>query len=118
MSADALPVPGGPGDVLGPADVGAPLGERATLLQISTAFCAPCRATRRVLAAVAAGVPGVAHVERDVADAPALAARLAVTTTPTVAVLDAAGRVVRRADGVPTAAQVLAAVASALPADD
>ena len=25
------------------------LGERATLLQFSSAFCAPCRATRRVL---------------------------------------------------------------------
>lgn len=110
-------VPGGPGDVLAPGDVGAALGDRATLLQLSTAFCAPCRATRRVLAAVAATVPGVVHVERDVADAPALAARLAVTSTPTVAVLDADGRVVRRADGVPTTAQVLAAVASALPAD-
>ena len=29
------------------------LGERATLLQFSSAFCAPCRATRRVLADVA-----------------------------------------------------------------
>src|SRR5690348_12215146 len=28
-------------------------GERATLLQFSSAFCAPCRATRRVLADVA-----------------------------------------------------------------
>ena len=27
----------------------AELGERATLLQFSSAFCAPCRATRRVL---------------------------------------------------------------------
>ncbi|QCB95335.1 thioredoxin [Cellulomonas shaoxiangyii] len=107
---------GGPGDVLTPAEVGATLGARATLLQVSTAFCAPCRATRRVLAEVARTVPGVVHVERDVADAPELAARLAVTSTPTVAVLDADGRVVRRADGVPTTAQVLAAVASALPA--
>lgn len=117
MSADRALAPGDPGDVLTADEVGAPLGPRATLLQISTAFCAPCRATRRVLAGVAAHVPGVVHVERDVADAPALAARLAVTSTPTVAVLDADGRVVRRADGVPTAAQVLAAVASALPAD-
>ncbi|MFC8192407.1 TlpA family protein disulfide reductase [Cellulomonas sp. NPDC057328] len=114
---DGTVVPGGPGDVLTPDEVGAPLGERATLLQVSTAFCAPCRATRRVLAAVARTVPGVVHVERDVADAPALADRLAVSSTPTVAVLDAAGRVVRRADGVPTTAQVLAAVASALPVD-
>lgn len=117
MSAPDGVRPGRPGDVLTADEVGASLGERATLLQLSTAFCAPCRATRRVLAAVASTVPGVVHVERDVADAPALAARLAVTSTPTVAVLDADGRVVRRADGVPTTAQVVAAVASALPAD-
>ncbi|MGH3444305.1 MAG: thioredoxin family protein, partial [Nocardioidaceae bacterium] len=41
------------------------LGERATLLQFSSAFCAPCRVTRRVLADVAQVVPGVAHVEVD-----------------------------------------------------
>ncbi len=34
------------------------LGERATLLQFSSAFCAPCRATRRTLADVAAVGPG------------------------------------------------------------
>ena len=47
------------------AEVGETLGERATLLQFSSAFCAPCRATRRVLADVAEVVPGVAHVEVD-----------------------------------------------------
>ena len=40
-------------------------GERATLLQFSSAFCAPCRATRRVLGEVAELVPGVRHVEVD-----------------------------------------------------
>ncbi len=34
------------------ATVGHALGERATLLQFSSAFCAPCRATRRVLGEV------------------------------------------------------------------
>src|SRR5699024_250745 len=37
-------------DVLGLAG---PLGERATLLQISSGFCAPCRAARGVLTRVA-----------------------------------------------------------------
>ncbi|WP_156442025.1 TlpA family protein disulfide reductase, partial [Cellulomonas iranensis] len=96
-------------------DLGGPRGERATLLQVSTAFCAPCRATRRVLARVAGSVPGVRHVEVDVADAPGLAAALRVVSTPTVVVLDADGRVVTRAEGVPTPAQVLGALAAALP---
>lgn len=98
-----------------PAQLGSGLGERATLLQVSSAFCAPCRTTHRVLARVAAAVPGVRHVDLDVADAPAVAAALAVTSTPTVAVLDAAGTVVARAEGVPTARQVLGALASAVP---
>ena len=40
--------------VLTGGGVDVPLGERATLLQFSSAFCAPCRATRRVLGEVAA----------------------------------------------------------------
>src|SRR5438094_5116048 len=50
---------------LGAADLGAELGERATLVQFSSAFCAPCRATRRVLTEVAGMVDGVTHVEID-----------------------------------------------------
>ena len=38
---------------------------RATLLQFSSAFCAPCRAVRRVSAEVAGMVAGVRHVEVD-----------------------------------------------------
>src|SRR5689334_17826447 len=40
-------------------------GERATLLQFSSAFCAPCRATKQILSDVASKVPGVTHVEVD-----------------------------------------------------
>jgi len=51
-----------PASVLEGADLEHELGERATLLQFSSAFCAPCRATRRILADVSSAVPGVAHV--------------------------------------------------------
>ena len=47
------------------AQLGAELGERATLVQFSSAFCQPCRATRRVLARWPRMVDGVAHVEID-----------------------------------------------------
>jgi thiol-disulfide isomerase/thioredoxin len=53
--------------VLTAADLGSALGEQATLLQFSTAFCAPCRPTRQMLARVAGMVDGVAHVEIDAA---------------------------------------------------
>ncbi|GHJ96410.1 hypothetical protein SNE510_59290 [Streptomyces sp. NE5-10] len=93
---------------------GAELGERATLVQFSTAFCQPCRATRRVLDEVAAMVPGVAHVEIDAEEHLGLVRDLGVTRTPTVLVLDAAGRIVRRAAGQPRRADVIAALGHAL----
>ena len=85
-------------------------GERATLLQFSSAFCAPCRATRRTLADVAGAVPGVAHVEVDAEEQLELVRALGVLRTPTTLVLDASGREVTRATGVPRRAQVLAAL--------
>jgi thiol-disulfide isomerase/thioredoxin len=99
---------------LGPAELGAGLGERATLVQFSTAFCAPCRATRRVLADVAALVPGVVHVEIDAEARLTLVRALDIRRTPTVLVLDAEGRIVRRAAGQPRRADVVAALGEAL----
>jgi thiol-disulfide isomerase/thioredoxin len=93
---------------------GVALGERATLLQFSTAFCQPCRATRRVLSEVAALVDGVAHVEIDAEQRLELVRRLGIQRTPTVLVLDAGGRVVRRASGQPRRADVIAALGRAL----
>lgn len=90
-------------------------GERATLLQFSSAFCAPCRATRRILADVAAAVPGVAHVELDAESHLDLVRKLNVLKTPTTLVLDAHGREVLRASGQPRKGEVLAALGQAVP---
>jgi thiol-disulfide isomerase/thioredoxin len=95
------------------AELGASLGGRATLVQFSSTFCAPCRATRRTLERVVETDDGVVHVELDVADRADLGERFGVTTTPTVLVLDADGSIVRRASGAPTLAQARAAVALA-----
>ncbi|MFJ1668793.1 TlpA family protein disulfide reductase [Streptomyces bottropensis] len=96
------------------AELGEGLGERATLVQFSSAFCAPCRATRRVLAEVAGVVPGVAHVEIDAEEHLGLVRRLDILKTPTVLVLDAEGRIVRRATGQPRRADVIAALGEAV----
>ncbi|MGA5896176.1 thioredoxin family protein [Streptomyces venetus] len=96
------------------AELGTELGERATLVQFSSAFCAPCRATRRVLGEVAGMVPGVAHVEIDAEAHLDLVRRLDILKTPTVLVLDADGRVVRRATGQPRKADVIAALGEAV----
>ena len=95
-------------------DLGAPLGERATLVQFSTAFCAPCRTTKRTLDEVAGMVEGVAHVEIDAESHLDLVRRLKVVRTPTVLVLDADGHVVRRASGAPRKADVVAALGTFL----
>lgn len=89
-------------------------GERVTLLQFSSAFCAPCRATRRVLGEVAEVVPGVAHVEVDAEHHLELTRELNILRTPTTIVLDAAGREVTRATGAPTKQQVLAGIDAAI----
>ncbi|MER6996102.1 thioredoxin family protein [Streptomyces sp. NPDC000410] len=99
---------------LGAAELGAELGERATLVQFSSAFCQPCRATRRVLADVAGMIGGVAHLEIDAEERLPLVRELGIVRTPTVLVLDAGGRIVRRASGQPRKADVIAALAAAL----
>lgn len=88
------------------------LGERATLLQFSSAFCAPCRATRRILADVAAATEGVVHLEVDAEHHLDLVRRLGITRTPTTLILDPQGREVQRAQGAPTRTQVEAVLAS------
>jgi thiol-disulfide isomerase/thioredoxin len=98
------------GSVLAGTPYDAQRGERATLLQFSSAFCAPCRATRRTLADVAEQVPGVSHVEVDAEAHLDLVRSLGILRTPTTLVLDEQGREVTRASGAPKPAQVLAAL--------
>ncbi len=91
--------------------VGGSLGGRATLLQFSSAFCAPCRATRRVLDEVSGLVEGVAHVEVDAEQHLDATRMFGILRTPTTLVLDAEGHEVTRATGAPTRDQVLTALA-------
>jgi thiol-disulfide isomerase/thioredoxin len=113
-SGDAGAAYGQDRDRLTGAQLGQPLGERATLVQFSSAFCAPCRATRRILADVAAVTDGVAHIEIDAESRLDLVRSLNVLRTPTVLVTDAAGRVVKRASGQPRKADVIAALGAAV----
>ena len=95
-------------------ELGAELGERATLVQFFSAFCQPCRATKRVLGEVAGMVEGVAHIEIDAESRLELVRQLGILSTPTVLVLDADGALVRRAVGQPRRADVIAALGEAV----
>jgi len=97
------------------ADLGCRLGPKATLVQFSTAFCAPCRPTRQILAQVADMAEGVTHVEIDAAARLDLVRRLRINSTPTVLVLGPDGAIVRRAVGLPRKADVIAALGSVVP---
>jgi thiol-disulfide isomerase/thioredoxin len=122
--AGARPVPAREGDppadiVADPPDargaalaeaVSGRMGPQATVVQFSSAFCQPCRATRRILEEVAAMVPGVAHVEIDAEENLDLVRLLDVRRTPTVFFLDGEGIVRKRASGQPRKADVIAAL--------
>ena len=92
--------------------IGADLGSRATLLQFSTVFCGPCRATRLLIEDVTADMADVAHVEIDAEANLELVRTLDIRSTPTTLFLDAHGHEVGRAMGAPKRDQVLKAIAS------
>ncbi len=92
------------------ADLRHDLGPRATLVQFSSSFCAPCRATRQVLGDVAGLVDGVAYVEIDAESRLDLVRRLNVLSTPTVLVLGPDGAITRQATGQPRKPDVIAAL--------
>jgi len=88
------------------------LGERATLVHFSSAFCRPCVAVRHVLHDVAERVPGVQTVEVDAESHLELVRRLGVASTPTTLLLDSQGVERRRATGVPKRQDVLEALSA------
>lgn len=98
------------GPVFPASELGIALGDRASLVQFSSAFCQPCRATRRVLKEVAAMVDGVVAAEIDAEAHLPLVRQWDVMRTPTVFVLDARGVVAHRAAGQPRKADVIAAI--------
>jgi thioredoxin-like negative regulator of GroEL len=104
-------------DVLSAADLDAPLGERATLVQFSTEVCAYCGPARRLLTAAAAGQDGVSFVEIDAAHRMDLTKRLHVMATPTVLVLDAAGSITSRSSGPQRKADIEDALGKVLAAE-
>lgn len=95
----AGPPGAGPGPVPGLLGLATTVPARGLLLQFSSPVCAPCRQTARALAGVAAGAPGVEHVEIDATEHLDLVRRLGILRTPTVLAVASDGRVVGRSSG-------------------
>lgn len=101
-------------NVLTEGDLGAPLGERATLVQFSTEFCAFCPRTRQLLTELSGENPGVEFVEVDAAENMELTRRFKVFSTPTVLVLRPDGVLAARSSGKQEKAQLDQALRSVL----
>ena len=93
-------------------DIGTDLGSRVTLVQFSSAFCTPCRATRALLTDITADLSDVKHVDIDAEKNLDLVRRLDIRSTPTTLVLDKSGVEVGRAVGAPKRAEVLATLSA------
>ena len=95
-----------------PAMIGAELGSRVTLVQFSSAFCSPCRATRMLLEDVTAEMNEVVYVEVDAEANLDLVRTVDIRSTPTTLFLDRNGHEVGRAMGAPKRDQVLSAISA------
>ena len=98
------------------AEIGVPLGDRATFLQLSSEVCAPCRRTHAVLSTIVGERHDVSHVDLDVAEHLDLVRRFDVMRTPTILLLDGSGAVVGRMSGATDRRQALDALDAACPA--
>jgi hypothetical protein len=86
-----------------------------TLLQFSSAFCAPCRVARRICADLADGRESVTHLEIDAESHLDEVRALGVWRTPTVLVIDGGGRIAFRLAGAPSRDALATAVDTLFP---
>jgi len=92
------------------AILGEELGIRGTLVQFSSAFCTPCRATRILLQSVVADKSDIRHIDIDAEANLELVRTLDIRSTPTTLILDSRGMEVGRAVGAPNREQVVSAL--------
>lgn len=92
------------------AIIGAELGARVTMVQFSSAFCSPCRATKALLEDMVKSMPDVRYAHIDAESNLELVRKLDIRSTPTTLFLNGDGIEVGRAMGTPKRSQVLDAV--------
>ena len=101
-----------PGHQLTAAKLGEALGSRATMVQFSSAFCAPCRATHSLLSQMVLSMDDVKHIHIDAESHLEMVRELDIRSTPTTLFINKDGVEVGRAAGTPKREQVLAALAN------
>ena len=101
-----------PGHRLTPETLGQALGSRATMVQFSSAFCTPCRATHSLLSQMVLTMNDVKHIQVDAESHLELVRELDIRSTPTTLFINKDGIEVGRAAGTPKREQVLAALSN------
>ncbi|MGY1843452.1 thioredoxin family protein [Modestobacter sp. SYSU DS0875] len=86
-----------------------------TVVQFSTAFCGPCRATRARLRQLESTRPGLRHLHVDAESHLEAVRALEVRVTPTLIALDRSGAVVARLSGAPRPQELTALVDAHVP---
>jgi thiol-disulfide isomerase/thioredoxin len=81
-----------------------------TVVQFSTAFCAPCRATKARLQQLQTTRPGLATVHVDAESHLEEVRELDVRRTPTLFYLDRGGRLIGRSSGAPRPEELIALI--------
>ncbi len=99
-----------PEPLLSEQEIGKDYGERVTLVQFSSAFCTPCRATKALLTQIADESSDIAYAEVDAESHLELVRRLHIHSTPTTLILDRDGVEIARAVGAPKRSEVLASL--------
>ena len=82
------------------------------MVQFSSAFCTPCRATKVLLEDMVKTMPDVRYAHIDAESHLELVRKLDIRSTPTTLFLNGAGVEVGRAMGTPKRAQVHAAISA------
>ena len=101
-----------PGHQLTAETLGEALGSRATMVQFSSAFCTPCRATHSLLSQMVLTMDDVKHIQVDAESHLELVRELDIRSTPTTLFINKDGVEVGRAAGTPKREQVLAALSN------
>ena len=95
------------------------LGKNVTLLQFSSAFCSPCKATAHVISQIVTGMDDVVYIQVASEENLKLVEKFDIKSTPTVIFFNRDGLEVGRAVGIPTKEQVIISInAVRTPSDD
>ena len=95
------------------------LGKNVTLLQFSSAFCSPCKATAVVISQIVQSMDDVVYIQVASEENLKLVEKFDIKSTPTVVFFNRDGIEVGRAVGIPTKEQVIISInAVRTPSDD